>query len=101
MVPVPQRPESPHSLDPGGTQGTRNSTMTAFRPDLDLYALAYLAGGPQRVVDTALVALVESGRVRVHAPGELAAAVPDRRHPVEAAVLDAIGARGHPTVDTI
>jgi hypothetical protein len=27
--------------------------------------------------------------------------VPDRRHPVEAAVLDAIGARGHPTVDTI
>src|SRR5688572_14304004 len=75
--------------------------MTTFRPDLDLYALAYLAGGPQRVVDAALVALVESGRVRVHAPGELAVAVPDRRHPVEAAVLDAIGARGHPTVDTI
>jgi hypothetical protein len=75
--------------------------MTTFRPDLDLYDLAYLAGGPQRVVDTALVALVESGRVRVHAPGELAAAVPDRRHPVEAAVLDAIGTRGHPTVDTI
>ena len=75
--------------------------MTASRAELDLYDIAYLAGGPERVVDTALVALVESGRVRVHAPGELAAAVPDRRHPVEAAVLDAIGARGHPTVDTI
>ena len=61
--------------------------MTASRAELDLYDIAYLAGGPERVVDTALVALVESGRVRVHAPGELAAAVPDRRHPVEAACL--------------
>ena len=75
--------------------------MTAPRLDLDLYDMAFLAGGPQRVVDTALVALVESGRVRVHAPGELAVAVPDRRHPVEAALLDALGTRGHPTVDTI
>ena len=56
---------------------------------------------PQRVVDTALVALVESGRVRVHAPGELAAVDPDRRHPVEAAVLDAVGTLGHRSVDTI
>jgi hypothetical protein len=75
--------------------------MTASRPDLDLYDLAFLAGGVQRVVDTALVALVESGRVRVHAPGELAAVDPNRRNPVEAAVLDAIGTRGHPSVDTI
>jgi hypothetical protein len=75
--------------------------MTAFRPDLDLYDIAYLAGGPQRAVDTALVALVESGRLRVHAPGELAAVEPNRRHPVEAAVLDAVGTRGHPSVDTI
>jgi hypothetical protein len=70
-------------------------------PDLDVYEIAFLAGGVQRVVDTALVALVESGRVRVHAPGELAAVRPDRRHPVEAAVLDAVGTRGHPSVDTI
>jgi hypothetical protein len=73
--------------------------MTA--PDLDFYDIAVLAGGVHRVVDTALVALVESGRVRVHAPGELAAVTPDRRHPVEAAVLDALGTRGHPSVDTI
>jgi hypothetical protein len=73
--------------------------MTA--PRLDVYDIAFLAGGVQRVVDTALVALVESGRVRVHAPGTLAALRPERRHPVEAAVLDAIGTRGHPSVDTI
>ena len=73
--------------------------MTAL--DLDVYEIAFLAGGVQRVVDTALVALVESGRVRVHAPGELAAERPDRRHPVEAAVLDAVGTQGHRSVDTI
>jgi hypothetical protein len=75
--------------------------MTAPHPELDLYDIAFLADGVQRVVDTALVALVESGRLRVHAPGEMAAVRPDRRHPVEAAVLDAVGARGHPSIDTI
>ncbi len=73
--------------------------MTA--PPLDLYEIAYLAGGPDRVVDTALVALVESGRVRVHAPGELAVVEPGRQHPVEAAVMDAVGTRGHRSVDTV
>jgi hypothetical protein len=68
---------------------------------LDVYDVAFLTGGVQRVVDTALVALIESGRVRVHAPRELAAVRPDRRHPVEGAVLDALGTRGHPSVDTI
>jgi hypothetical protein len=72
---------------------------TADHPDV--YEIAYLAGGPPRVVDTALVALVETGRVRVHSPGQLAVAEPTRRHPVEAAVLDAIGTQGHRSVDTI
>ena len=69
--------------------------------DLDLYELAWLAGGPDRVVDTALVALVRSGRVRAHSPGELATVELTRRHPVEAAVLDAVGPSGHRSVDTI
>ena len=68
---------------------------------LDLYDVAYLAGGLDRVVDTALVALVRSGRVRVHSPGELATADLRRRHPVEAAVLDAVGPTGHRSVDTV
>jgi len=71
------------------------------RSDLDLYDIAYLAGGPDRVVDTALVALVESERIRVHAPGELAVAEPGRRHPVEAAVMDAVGTTGHRSIDTV
>ena len=75
--------------------------MTDSRVPTDPYAIAFLSGGLQRAVDTALVALVESGRVQVHAPGELAAVRPERRHPVEAAVLDAVGTRGHRSVDTI
>ena len=68
---------------------------------LDLYEIACLAGGPDRVIDTALVALVQSGRVRVHHPGQLATVSLARRHPVEAAVLDAVGPIGHRSVDTI
>jgi hypothetical protein len=74
---------------------------TSDGAQLDLYDIAFLAGGPARVVDTALVALVGDGRLRVHSPGELAVAEPSRRHPVEAAVLDAVGTAGHRSVDTI
>jgi hypothetical protein len=69
--------------------------------ELDLYGIAFLAGGADRVVDTALVALVESGRIRVHAPGELAVEEQTRRHPVEAAVMDAVGTHGHRSIDTV
>ncbi|HZB21437.1 MAG TPA: TIGR04222 domain-containing membrane protein [Blastococcus sp.] len=70
-------------------------------PGLDVYDIAYLAAGPDRVVDTALVALVETGRVRVQPPGQLTVAELARRHPVEAAVLDAVGTRGHRSVDVV
>jgi hypothetical protein len=73
--------------------------MTA--PDLDLYEIAFLAGGPERVVDTAVVALVESGDLRMHSAGRLAAADPTHRHRVEAAVLDAVGTQGHCSVDLV
>jgi hypothetical protein len=73
--------------------------MTASR--IDVYDLAFLAGGPGRVVDTAVVVLVESGRLRVASPGELAMVETFRGHPVEAAVLDAVGPRGRRSVDTI
>ena len=77
--------------------------MTAYGApsDLDVYELACLSGGADRVVDTALVALVESGRVRVTAPGELATVAQTSRHPVEAAVLDAVGPAGHRSVQTV
>jgi len=68
---------------------------------LGIYELAFLAGGTARVVDTAIVVLVETGRVRVFAPGELAVVQPGRSHPVEAAVMDAVGTRGHRSADTV
>jgi hypothetical protein len=71
------------------------------RDRLDVYEVACLAGGPVRMIDTALVALVESGRVRVTSPSCLATASLVRRHPVEAAVLDAIGPTGHRSVETV
>ena len=70
-------------------------------PRPDVYDVACLAGGPHRVVDTALVALVVSDRVRAVAPGELQVVDPRRRHPVEAAVLDAVGGRGRRSVETV
>ena len=73
--------------------------MTA--PPLDVYDIAFLAGGPNRAVETAIVALVRNGRLRVHSPGQLATADLSRRHPVEAAVLDAVGPTGHRSIDTI
>jgi hypothetical protein len=74
---------------------------SAPAPSLDLYDIAFLAGGPARVVDTAVVALVRTGRIRLHSTGQLATADLVRRHPVEAAVLDAVGPTGHRSVDTI
>ena len=47
--------------------------------DYDLYEVAYLAGGPRRAVDVAVVALVESGRVDVdRSTGQFS--VVDARH---------------------
>lgn len=68
---------------------------------LDMYDIAFLAGGQTRTVETAVVALVLDGRLRVHAPGQLASVDLSRRHPVEAAVIDACPPIGHRSVDTI
>lgn len=76
-------------------------TGSGASPTLDVYDIAYLAGGSVRVVDTAIVALLQSGRLRLHAPGSLATAELSRRHPIEAAVLDAVGPTGHRSVDTV
>jgi hypothetical protein len=63
-------------------------------PQQDRYEVAYLAGGHERLVDTAVAALLDDGRIRVRPTGELHAVDLHRSHPVEAAVLDAVGTRG-------
>ena len=68
----------------------------------DLYEVAYLAGGPRRAVETAVVALLADGRLRVtRSTAELEAVDLRRRHPIEAAVLDATGPRAHRSVDGV
>jgi hypothetical protein len=59
---------------------------------LDLYGAACLTGGLDRVVDAALAALIETGRVRPRRDGGVAVAAGGGTG-VEAAVLDAIGPR--------
>ena len=74
--------------------------MTAAQ--LDLYDVAWLAGGRRRATQTAVAALVERDRVRVTDPtGDLRAVGGGATHPVEAAVLDGLGAHGHRGVETI
>jgi hypothetical protein len=69
---------------------------------LDVYDMAVLAGGLPRLVDTVLVAMVESGRVSVEPSGEFHADFSaSSPHPVEAALLDAVGTRGYRSVDGI
>ena len=68
--------------------------------DLDVYDIAFLAGGPPRVVQAALTTLAAAGRVRATG-GLLTTLDPERSHPVEAAVLDAVGTRGHRSVETV
>ncbi|MEO3885405.1 TIGR04222 domain-containing membrane protein [Nonomuraea sp. B5E05] len=47
----------------------RSRTAPATGSPLDLYQAAYLAGGPRRVINTALVSLVAQGGVRVSSEG--------------------------------
>jgi hypothetical protein len=68
---------------------------------LDAYDAAVLAGGFPRLVDTVVVALVESGAIHVDPSGEFRAQVESSRHPVEDAVLDAVGTRGYRSVESI
>lgn len=67
----------------------------------DVYEAAFLARGAHRVIDTAIVALVLAGRLTVNSAGDLAAVDPTRRHPVDAAVLDAFGPSRHRSVETV
>lgn len=69
--------------------------------DLDVVDIAWLSDGPRRVVEAALVALVQTGRVRVRPSGLFGTVRPARRSAVDAAVLDAVGTGGHRSIDTV
>jgi uncharacterized membrane protein YgcG len=69
-----------------------NATGTPLLVTSDVYDVAQLAGGLPRVVDTAVVILLERGRLKVDEDGRLQAAG-TAVHPVEAAVLALVGPR--------
>lgn len=71
------------------------TAATAAAADLDPYQVAYLAGGPRRVLDTVLGAMLAADAVRVPRPGRLsrAAAPPAPAHPLERAALAALPGR--------
>ncbi|MFE4797498.1 TIGR04222 domain-containing membrane protein [Streptomyces sp. NPDC056708] len=56
-------------------------------PAHDLFEVAFLNGGPGRVVDTALTAMQTDGRLAIGGPGIVAVQQMDARDPVERAVL--------------
>jgi len=70
--------------------------------DYDVYEIAYLAGGPCRAVDVAVVALASGGHLTVdRSTGHLSAAGVPRRHWLEAAVSDGVGQRDWRSVRTL
>ncbi|WP_406063229.1 TIGR04222 domain-containing membrane protein [Streptomyces sp. NBC_01077] len=64
-------------------------------PVHDRYEIAFLNGGPARVVDTALAALQADGRLAIGGPGIVAVVRPTAYDPVERAVLQAHAAAPH------
>ncbi len=75
--------------------------MTRTRT-LDVYEAAYLAGGPRRATEAAVVSLMETGVLRAtRSTGELR--LMERRpcRDLEAAVLDVIGINGGRSIGTV
>jgi hypothetical protein len=94
-VPAITQLDRPEGID------VMNGTPT-LALDYDVYDVAYLAGGPCRAVDTAVVALVAGGHLTVdHATGHLTAAGVPRHHWLEAALSDGVGQRDWRTVRTL
>jgi hypothetical protein len=77
-----------------------NGTRTLSVSTSDVYDVAELAGGLPRVVDTAVVALLGRGRLKVDGAGRLQA-VGTAVHPVEAAVLELAGPRPRRSVASL
>ena len=78
-----------------------NGTPT-FALDHDVYDVAYLAGGPHRAVEAAVVALAGGGHLTVdRSTGSLSAAGVPRHHWLEAAVSDGVGQRDWRSVRTL
>ncbi|WP_394362309.1 TIGR04222 domain-containing membrane protein [Amycolatopsis sp. SB7-3] len=66
--------------------GTRTPSAEVSGPQPTVYEFAYLAGGSDRVVDTAIAALVDRGTLRVSSSKQLQLTGPEPADPIEKAV---------------
>jgi uncharacterized protein (TIGR04222 family) len=67
-----------------------SARMSTGAPTLEVYDTAYLAGGPNRVIDTAVAGLADIGRIRVGPGGQLTWVGQLARQPVELAVSERV-----------
>jgi uncharacterized protein (TIGR04222 family) len=67
-----------------------SARMSHGTPALEVYETAYLAGGPTRVIDTAVAGLAGIGRIRVGPDGRLSWVGQLARQPVELAVSEQV-----------
>jgi len=75
--------------------GRRQVLPVTSLSELDVYQVAYLCGGPQRVALAAVAAMAQDGRVTISRARHRVQAVHRRAgQPVERAVLDAVPASG-------
>ena len=62
-----------------------------FVRPVDLAGLAFLTGGPRRVVEVAIARLIETGTLRPSRGGQIAAVAHFAQHPIDTAVLQQTG----------
>jgi uncharacterized protein (TIGR04222 family) len=73
----------------------RRPTPPDAPPELDELDLAFLAGGPRRVVETAIARLVDTGRLRTNRGGTLTATTDERQaDPLDQLIMERAGRDG-------
>lgn len=86
------------AADPGGPVTGRQAVVHAER--IGLFETAYLAGGPERVVDLALLLMARRGRLHLAHTGWTTVVRPAARNALEDEVFAAVGPEGQcPTAE--
>ncbi|WP_203183203.1 TIGR04222 domain-containing membrane protein [Streptomyces pratensis] len=85
----------------GAAQRPQSAARAPVSPELNLYETAFLAGGPQRVADLALVSMHLRRRLLLAHTGWATVVDPEGRDEVERTVIRAIGPEGQSRIAPI
>ncbi|MFI1962748.1 TIGR04222 domain-containing membrane protein [Streptomyces pathocidini] len=88
-------------LAPERTPGAKNGTARRGHFSLSLYEAAFLAGGPRRVADLALVSMAGQRRLLLAHTGWATVVDPEGRDEVERSVIRAIGPDGQSRIPAV